>query len=30
VKRTPRGRVATMAAFDHLGLPRPEAAASLF
>jgi Holliday junction DNA helicase RuvB len=30
VKRTPRGRVATTAAFEHLGLPRPEPAASLF
>jgi Holliday junction DNA helicase RuvB len=30
VKRTPRGRVATAAAFEHLGLPRPEPAASLF
>jgi Holliday junction DNA helicase RuvB len=30
LKRTPRGRAATAAAFDHLGLPRPEPAASLF
>ena len=30
LKRTPRGRVATQAAFDHLGLERPEGAASLF
>jgi Holliday junction DNA helicase RuvB len=30
IKRTPRGRVATAAAFDHLGLPRPDPAASLF
>ena len=30
IKRTPRGRVATPAAYDHLGLPRPEPAASLF
>jgi Holliday junction DNA helicase RuvB len=30
LKRTPRGRVATAAAFAHLGLARPEGAASLF
>jgi holliday junction DNA helicase RuvB len=30
VKRTPRGRVATARAFDHLGLERPARAASLF
>ena len=30
LKRTPRGRVATRAAFDHLGLKRPEGHASLF
>jgi Holliday junction DNA helicase RuvB len=30
IKRTPRGRVATAAAYDHLGLPRPDPAASLF
>jgi len=30
IKRTPRGRVATAAAFDHLGLQRPDPAASLF
>ena len=30
VKRTPRGRVATPAAFEHLGLAVPDAAASLF
>ena len=30
LKRTPRGRVATSAAFAHLGLERPAAAASLF
>jgi Holliday junction DNA helicase RuvB len=30
IKRTPRGRVATAAAFDHLGLARPDPAASLF
>jgi Holliday junction DNA helicase RuvB len=30
LKRTPRGRVATAAAFAHLGLKRPESAASLF
>ncbi len=31
VKRTPRGRVATPAAYDHLGLPRPRGGtASLF
>jgi Holliday junction DNA helicase RuvB len=30
IKRTPRGRVATPAAFDHMGLPRPDPAASLF
>jgi Holliday junction DNA helicase RuvB len=30
LKRTPRGRVATAAAFAHLGLERPEGAASLF
>jgi Holliday junction DNA helicase RuvB len=27
--RTPRGRVATPAAWEHLGLPAPEAAAGL-
>ena len=30
IKRTPRGRVATAAAFEHLNLERPESAASLF
>jgi Holliday junction DNA helicase RuvB len=30
LKRTPRGRVATAAAFAHLGLKRPAGAASLF
>jgi len=30
IKRTPRGRVATAAAYEHLGLPRPDPAASLF
>ncbi len=30
LKRTPRGRVATERAFEHLGLPVPERAASLF
>jgi Holliday junction DNA helicase RuvB len=30
VKRTPRGRVATARAFEHLGLERPARAASLF
>jgi Holliday junction DNA helicase RuvB len=30
VKRTPRGRVATAAAWEHLGLKRPQGAASLF
>jgi Holliday junction DNA helicase RuvB len=30
IKRTPRGRVATNAAFDHLGLARPDPTASLF
>jgi Holliday junction DNA helicase RuvB len=30
IKRTPRGRVATPAAYEHLGLPRPDPAASLF
>ena len=30
IKRTPRGRVATPAAFDHLGLPMPDGASSLF
>ncbi|HMC71473.1 MAG TPA: Holliday junction DNA helicase RuvB C-terminal domain-containing protein, partial [Mycobacteriales bacterium] len=30
IKRTPRGRVATPAAFEHLGLEPPERAASLF
>jgi Holliday junction DNA helicase RuvB len=30
LKRTPRGRVLTQRAFDHLGLPLPEGAASLF
>ncbi|MFL5780176.1 MAG: Holliday junction branch migration DNA helicase RuvB [Thermoleophilaceae bacterium] len=30
IKRTPRGRVATARAFDHLGLKRPAQAASLF
>ena len=30
IKRTPRGRVATAAAFEHLGLERSERAASLF
>jgi holliday junction DNA helicase RuvB len=30
LKRTPRGRVATAAAWSHLGLERPQGAASLF
>jgi Holliday junction DNA helicase RuvB len=30
LKRTPRGRVATASAFEHLGLERPQRAASLF
>ncbi len=30
LKRTPRGRVLTQRAFEHLGLPAPEGAASLF
>ena len=30
LKRTPRGRVLSQRAFDHLGLPAPEGAASLF
>jgi Holliday junction DNA helicase RuvB len=30
IKRTPRGRVATSRAFEHLGLERPARAASLF
>jgi Holliday junction DNA helicase RuvB len=30
IKRTPRGRVATPAAFEHLGLALPDGAASLF
>jgi Holliday junction DNA helicase RuvB len=30
MKRTPRGRVLTQRAYDHLGLPVPEGAASLF
>jgi Holliday junction DNA helicase RuvB len=30
LKRTPRGRVLTARAFEHLGLPAPERAASLF
>ena len=30
IKRTPRGRVATAAAFEHLGIERPEGATSLF
>jgi Holliday junction DNA helicase RuvB len=30
IKRTPRGRVATARAFEHLGLERPAGAASLF
>jgi Holliday junction DNA helicase RuvB len=30
LKRTPRGRVLTQRAYDHLGLPMPEGAASLF
>jgi Holliday junction DNA helicase RuvB len=30
LKRTPRGRVLTQRAYDHLGLPVPEGAASLF
>ena len=30
IKRTPRGRVATPAAFEHLGLVMPETAGSLF
>ena len=30
LKRTPRGRVITERGFEHLGLPVPERAASLF
>ncbi len=30
LKRTPRGRVLTQRAYDHLGLPTPEGATSLF
>jgi Holliday junction DNA helicase RuvB len=30
LKRTPRGRVLTPNAFEHLGLPIPDGAASLF
>jgi Holliday junction DNA helicase RuvB len=30
LKRTPRGRVLTQRAYNHLGLPAPEGAASLF
>ena len=30
IKRTPRGRVITQRAFEHLGLPVPEGVASLF
>jgi holliday junction DNA helicase RuvB len=30
LKRTPRGRVLTRRAYDHLGVPAPEGAASLF
>src|SRR5205823_11289050 len=30
IKRTPRGRVATAAAWEHLGLELPKRAASLF
>src|SRR5262249_41537173 len=30
LKRTPRGRVLTPRAYEHLGLPAPEGAASLF
>lgn len=30
LKRTPRGRVLTQRAYDHLGIPAPEGAASLF
>ena len=30
LKRTPRGRVITERGFEHLGLPVPEGAASLF
>jgi len=30
IKRTPRGRVATAAAWEHLGLELPERAGSLF
>jgi Holliday junction DNA helicase RuvB len=30
LKRTPRGRVLTQRAYDHLGVPAPENAASLF
>ena len=30
IKRTPRGRVATAAAWEHLGLEQPKGAASLF
>ena len=30
IKRTPRGRVLTERAYEHLGIPVPEGAASLF
>jgi Holliday junction DNA helicase RuvB len=30
IKRTPRGRVLTERAYEHLGLPVPEGTASLF
>ena len=30
IKRTPRGRVITQRGFEHLGLPVPDGAASLF
>ena len=30
LKRTPRGRVITPRAYEHLGLPTPDAARSLF
>ena len=30
IKRTPRGRVITERGFEHLGLPVPDGAASLF
>lgn len=30
IKRTPRGRMATKAAWTHMGLPAPEASTGLF